>query len=59
MKIIGFEEHYMLPAIAEANPNSPHKVFDVVRNGGGWPGLKFSKFIDVKAAQRLSIQELP
>jgi hypothetical protein len=21
MNIIGFEEHYMLPAIAEANPN--------------------------------------
>src|SRR5271155_2697126 len=37
MKIIGFEEHYTLPAIAEANPNSPRKVFDVARNGGGWP----------------------
>ena len=33
MKIIGFEEHYMLPAIAEANPNSPRKLFDVMRNG--------------------------
>ena len=33
MKIIGFEEHYMLPAIAEANPNSPHKLFDVARTG--------------------------
>ena len=37
MKIIGFEEHYTLPAIAEANPNSPRKVFDVARNAGGWP----------------------
>jgi hypothetical protein len=45
MKIIGFEEHYMLPAIAEANPNSPHKLFDAMRNGrfgdtdpqGAWP----------------------
>ena len=37
MKIIGFEEHYMLPAIAEANPNSPRKLFDVARDGGGWP----------------------
>ena len=37
MKIIGFEEHYMLPAIAEANPNSPRKLFDVMRNGRGWP----------------------
>ncbi|MGO9225065.1 amidohydrolase family protein [Mycobacterium sp.] len=33
MKIIGFEEHYMLPAIAEANPNSPHKLFDVAQTG--------------------------
>src|SRR6201998_2947491 len=45
MKIIGFEEHYVLPAIAEANPNSPRKLFDTMRNGrfgysdpdGGWP----------------------
>jgi uncharacterized protein len=45
MKIIGFEEHYMLPAIAEANPNSPRKLFDVMgdeRLGNtdpqdGWP----------------------
>ena len=44
MKVIGFEEHYMLPAIAEAIPNSPEKLFDVI-NGrfgdtaaqGGWP----------------------
>ena len=28
MKIIGLEEHYMLPAIAEANPNSARKLFD-------------------------------
>jgi uncharacterized protein len=32
MKIIGFEEHYLLPAIAEANPNSPHKLFDAMTN---------------------------
>ena len=45
MKIIAFEEHYMLPAIAEANPNSPRKLFDTMRNepgsdsdpDGGWP----------------------
>ena len=45
MKIIGFEEHYMLPAIAEANPNSPLKLFDVMKIGrfgdtdpqAGWP----------------------
>ena len=37
MKVIGFEEHYTLPAIAEANPNSPRKIFDVSRSGGGWP----------------------
>ncbi len=30
MKIIAFEEHYMLPAIAEANPNSPRKIFEAV-----------------------------
>ena len=33
MKIIAFEEHYVLPAIAEANPNSPRKFFDEMRNG--------------------------
>jgi uncharacterized protein len=45
MKIIAFEEHYVLPAIAEANPNSPRKLFDDMRSGrfedsdadGGWP----------------------
>ena len=43
MKIIAFEEHYVLPAIAEANPNSPRKLFDDMRGGrfensdGGWP----------------------
>ena len=37
MKIIGFEEHYMLPAIAEANPNSPHKLFDVAQSGRACP----------------------
>ena len=26
MKIIGFEEHYTLPAIADANPNSPSQI---------------------------------
>jgi uncharacterized protein len=41
MKIIAFEEHYVLPAIAEANPNSPGKLFGEVRSGrfgdSGWP----------------------
>ncbi|MGC2675899.1 MAG: amidohydrolase family protein, partial [Mycobacterium sp.] len=37
MKIIGFEEHYTLPAIADANPNSPRKLFDESRGGSGWP----------------------
>jgi predicted TIM-barrel fold metal-dependent hydrolase len=46
MKIIGLEEHYMLPAIAEANPNNPLKsVFEAMKNGrfggtgpqGEWP----------------------
>src|SRR6201996_4523631 len=45
MKIIAFEEHYLLPAIAEANPNSPRKIFAAMRNerfgysdpDGGWP----------------------
>jgi hypothetical protein len=45
MKIIGFEEHYVLPAVAEANPNSPRKLFDTMHSGrfedseadGGWP----------------------
>jgi predicted TIM-barrel fold metal-dependent hydrolase len=37
MKIIAFEEHYTLPAIAEAHPNSPRKLFDVSRGGSGWP----------------------
>lgn len=30
MKVIGFEEHYKLPAIHEANKNSPGElVYDV------------------------------
>ena len=37
MKIIAFEEHYTLPAIADAHPNSPRKLFDVSRGGSGWP----------------------
>ena len=37
MKIIAFEEHYTLPAIADAHPNSPRKLFDVSRGGRGWP----------------------
>ena len=37
MKIIAFEEHYTLPAIADAHPNSPSKLFDVARGGRGWP----------------------
>jgi uncharacterized protein len=44
MKIIALEEHYTLPAIAEANPNSPRKVFEAMWNErfsdadaqGGW-----------------------
>ena len=41
MKIIAFEEHYTLPAIAEANPNNPRKLFEGTGNDrfgdGGWP----------------------
>jgi predicted TIM-barrel fold metal-dependent hydrolase len=37
MKTIAFEEHYSLPAIVEAHPNSPRKLFDASRGGGGWP----------------------
>ncbi len=37
MKIIAFEEHYTLPAIADVHPNSPRKLFDVSRGGRGWP----------------------
>jgi predicted TIM-barrel fold metal-dependent hydrolase len=37
MKIIAFEEHYTLPAIADAHPNSPRNLFDVSRGGRGWP----------------------
>jgi hypothetical protein len=37
MKIIAFEEHYTLPAIADAHPNSPRKLFDESRGGSGWP----------------------
>jgi uncharacterized protein len=37
MEIIAFEEHYTLPAIADAHPNSPRKLFDESRGGRGWP----------------------
>jgi predicted TIM-barrel fold metal-dependent hydrolase len=37
MKIIAFEEHYTLPAIADANPNSPRKLLDESKGGRGWP----------------------
>src|ERR1700733_14127752 len=37
MKIIAFEEHYRLPAIADAHPNSPRKLFDASRGGRGGP----------------------
>jgi uncharacterized protein len=37
MKIIAFEEHYTLPAIADAHPNSPRKLFDASGGGSGWP----------------------
>jgi uncharacterized protein len=41
MKIIAFEEHYTLPAIAKANPNNPRKLFEGARSDrygdGGWP----------------------
>lgn len=42
MNVIAFEEHYLVPAIAEANQNSPRKLFDAMRNDqsdsqGGWP----------------------
>lgn len=44
MKVIALEEHYTLPAIAEANPNSPRRVFQAMSNErfddadpqGGW-----------------------
>jgi uncharacterized protein len=43
MKIIAFEEHYTLPAIAEANPNNPRKLFEGAENNrfgdGGPPGI--------------------
>lgn len=37
MKIIAFEEHYTLPAIAEANPNSPQKLINESNGGPRWP----------------------
>jgi hypothetical protein len=37
MKIIAFEEHYTLPAIAEANPNSPQKLINESNGGPTWP----------------------
>jgi hypothetical protein len=37
MKIIAFEEHYTLPAIAEANPNSPQKLINQSKGGPTWP----------------------
>jgi|GEM_PF-4392459 len=37
MKIIAFEEHYTLPGIAEANPNSPQKLINESKNGPQWP----------------------
>ena len=37
MKIIAFEEHYTLPGIAEANPNSPQKLINESANGPQWP----------------------
>ena len=37
MKIIAFEEHYTLPAIADANPNSPRKLLAETKGSRGWP----------------------
>ena len=37
MKIIAFEEHYSLPAIIDANPNSPRKVLPDTTGARGWP----------------------
>ena len=37
MRIIAFEEHYTLSAIAEVNPNSPAKLLDETEAGRGWP----------------------
>jgi uncharacterized protein len=37
MRIIAFEEHYTLPAIADANPNSPRKLLDETKDGRAWP----------------------
>ena len=39
MKIIGFEEHYGLPAIHEAaiKANDPYLVLETLRKGGHFP----------------------
>ena len=45
VKVIAFEEHYLLPAIADAHPNTPSRVFAAMRGDGsensgqqgGWP----------------------
>jgi uncharacterized protein len=37
VKIIAFEEHYTLPAIADANPNSPRKLLPETKGVRGWP----------------------
>jgi predicted TIM-barrel fold metal-dependent hydrolase len=40
MKIIAFEEHYTLPAIMDANPNSPRKVLTASKAGWPPPGIE-------------------
>jgi len=40
VKIIAFEEHYTLPAIAEANPNSPGKLLGVTPQVWPPPGIE-------------------
>jgi hypothetical protein len=37
VKIIAFEEHYTLPAIVDANPNSPRNLLPDTKGSRGWP----------------------
>ncbi|HYX98728.1 MAG TPA: amidohydrolase family protein [Mycobacterium sp.] len=37
MRIIALEEHYTLPAIVDAHPNNPRKLFDASRGATDWP----------------------
>jgi hypothetical protein len=56
MKIIAFEEHYTLPEIADAHPNSPRKLFDVSGGGSGWPaGRQFLERMPIPPADKEKI----